>query len=181
MQWNTRLFNVEMHVFHIHHVRTETIPSFYLLPNFAILLKMGAFMNLSDAMYFLMAGRAYNEKQGNITWRHDERDGVSNCSTVYSDADQRKIKAPRHWPLCGEFTGDRWIPHTKGQLHGKCFPLMTSSWVTLMMRLHNVKPLCNIIINHQNSNNTRARYGVSFVCQKISLIMPMYRNKPNCN
>ena len=19
----------------------------------------------------------------------------------------------RHWPLCGEFTGDRWIPHTK--------------------------------------------------------------------
>ena len=22
---------------------------------------------------------------------------------------------PRHWPLCGEFTGDRWIPRTKGQ------------------------------------------------------------------
>ena len=26
-------------------------------------------------------------------------------STVYSDADQRNIKAPRHWPLCREFTG----------------------------------------------------------------------------
>ena len=25
------------------------------------------------------------------------------------------IKAPRHWALCGEFTGDRWIPRTKGQ------------------------------------------------------------------
>ena len=25
------------------------------------------------------------------------------------------IKAPRHWPLCGEFTGHRWIPRTKGQ------------------------------------------------------------------
>ena len=25
------------------------------------------------------------------------------------------IKAPRHWPLCREFTGDRWIPRTKGQ------------------------------------------------------------------
>ena len=25
------------------------------------------------------------------------------------------IKVPRHWPLCGEFTGDRWIPPTKGQ------------------------------------------------------------------
>ena len=23
------------------------------------------------------------------------------------------IKAPRHWPLCGEFTVDRWIPLTK--------------------------------------------------------------------
>ena len=22
------------------------------------------------------------------------------------------IKAPQHWPLCGEFTGDRWIPRT---------------------------------------------------------------------
>ena len=31
-------------------------------------------------------------------------------STVYSDADQRK-----HWPLCGEFIDDRWIPRTTGQ------------------------------------------------------------------
>ena len=28
-------------------------------------------------------------------------------STVYSGADQRKHKAPRHRPLCGEFTEDR--------------------------------------------------------------------------
>ena len=27
----------------------------------------------------------------------------------------KEIKAPRHLPLWGEFTGDRWIPHTKGQ------------------------------------------------------------------
>ena len=25
------------------------------------------------------------------------------------------IKAQRHWPLCEEITGDRWIPRTKGQ------------------------------------------------------------------
>ena len=25
------------------------------------------------------------------------------------------INVPRHWPMCGEFTGDRWIPRTKGQ------------------------------------------------------------------
>ena len=40
---------------------------------------------------------------------------------------KESIKAPRHWPLCGEFTGDRWIPHTKGQQRGKCFHLMTTS------------------------------------------------------
>ena len=28
---------------------------------------------------------------------------------------QENIKALRHWPLCGEFTGDRWIPRTNGQ------------------------------------------------------------------
>ena len=25
---------------------------------------------------------------------------------------KENIKAPRHWPLCGEFTGEQWIPHT---------------------------------------------------------------------
>ena len=25
---------------------------------------------------------------------------------------KENIKAPRHWPLCGEFTVDRWIPRT---------------------------------------------------------------------
>ena len=43
-------------------------------------------------------------------------------STVYSDADERK----HHRPLSGEFTGDRWIPRTNGQLRGKCFHLITS-------------------------------------------------------
>ena len=30
---------------------------------------------------------------------------------------KENIKAPRHWPLCGELTGDRyrWIPRTKSQ------------------------------------------------------------------
>ena len=26
---------------------------------------------------------------------------------------KENIKATRHWPLCGDFTGDRWIPRTK--------------------------------------------------------------------
>ena len=28
---------------------------------------------------------------------------------------KENIKAPRHWPLWGEFIRDRWIPRTKGQ------------------------------------------------------------------
>ena len=37
-------------------------------------------------------------------------------STVVRVQIKENIKAPRHWPLCGEFTRDRWIPRTKGQL-----------------------------------------------------------------
>ena len=39
-------------------------------------------------------------------------------SIVYSDTDQRKHQSSASQPLCGEFTGDRWIPRTKGQLRG---------------------------------------------------------------
>ena len=31
------------------------------------------------------------------------------------------IKAPRHWPLCREFPGDRWIPLTNGRKVRKMF------------------------------------------------------------
>ena len=31
-------------------------------------------------------------------------------------------KTPRLRPLLGEFIGERWIPHPKGQLRGKKFP-----------------------------------------------------------
>ena len=47
--------------------------------------------------------------------------------TVNSAQIKENIKAPRHWPLCGEFTGDQLIPCTNGQWHGKCLHLMTSS------------------------------------------------------
>ena len=57
-------------------------------------------------------------------------------STVYSGADKKNIKAPRHWPLFGELTGDRWIPHTKGQWRGKCFHLMTSSCSCESLKTH---------------------------------------------
>ena len=68
-----------------------------------------------------------------LQWSHNGRDSVSNhqpheCLLNRLFRRKENIKAPRHWPLCGEFTGDWWIPHTNGQLRGKCFHLMTSSW-----------------------------------------------------
>ena len=35
---------------------------------------------------------------------------------------KENIKAPRHWPLYGEFIGDRWIPRTKRPVTRKMFP-----------------------------------------------------------
>ena len=60
----------------------------------------------------------------------------ASLTIVYSIVQiKENIKAPRHWPLWGEFTGDRWIPRTNGQLRGNCFHLMTSSWYLLMQAL----------------------------------------------
>ena len=52
-------------------------------------------------------------------------------STVYSDADQRKHQSSASLAFVWGIHWDRWIPRTKGQLRGKCFHLMTSSWYTL--------------------------------------------------
>ena len=35
--------------------------------------------------------------------------------TITQTQIKENIKAPRYWPLCGEFTGDRWILRTNGQ------------------------------------------------------------------
>ena len=49
-------------------------------------------------------------------WRHNECDGVSNhwrlivYSTLFRALIKETVKAPRHWPLYGEFTGAREFP-----------------------------------------------------------------------
>ena len=57
-----------------------------------------------------------------LQWRHNGCNGVSHnqphdclLNRLYRRRSKKNIKAPRHWPLCGEFTGDRWIPRTNGQ------------------------------------------------------------------
>ena len=49
-------------------------------------------------------------------------------STVYSDTDQRKHQSSASLAFVWGIHRDRWIPRTNGQLRGKCFHLMTSSW-----------------------------------------------------
>ena len=49
-------------------------------------------------------------------------------SIVYSDPDQRKHQSSASLAIVRGIHRDRWIPRTKGQLRGKCFHLMTSSW-----------------------------------------------------
>ena len=51
-------------------------------------------------------------------------------STVYSDVDQRKYQSSASLAFVWGIHRDRWIPRTKGQLRGKCFHLMASSWNT---------------------------------------------------
>ena len=55
---------------------------------------------------------------GSLQWRHNEHKGVSNhrgLDCLFNRQIKESIEAPRHWPLCEEFTGDRWITRTNGQ------------------------------------------------------------------
>ena len=69
-----------------------------------------------------------------LHWRHNDHDGVSNhqphgCLLNHLFR-RRSKKTPtlRVTGLCVGIHRDRWIPRTKGQLRGKCFHLVTSSW-----------------------------------------------------
>ena len=56
---------------------------------------------------------------------------------------KENIKAPCHWPLWWEFTGDRWIPRTDGQWHGN---------VSIWWRHHGI--LINSTPKQKLMNNT---------------------------
>ena len=49
-------------------------------------------------------------------------------SIVYSGADERKHQSSASLAFVRGIHRDRWVPRTNGQLRGKCFHLMTSSW-----------------------------------------------------
>ena len=70
-----------------------------------------------------------------LHWRYNRRYGVSNhqprdwlLNRLFR---RRSKKTSASLALVGEFTSDRWIPHTKIQWRGKSFYLMASSWLML--------------------------------------------------
>ena len=81
------------------------------------------FGHLDKIMWFGVINRCDHKIywMASLQWRHNERDCVSNhqphdCLLVFIQAQiQENIKAPRHWPLWWEITGNRWIPRTKDQ------------------------------------------------------------------
>ena len=62
-------------------------------------------------------------------------------TTVYSDADQTKHQSSASLAFVWGIHRDRWIPRTKGQLRGKCFHLMTSSWSKKKWKRHIAVPM----------------------------------------
>ena len=67
-----------------------------------------------------------------LHWRHNDQDGVSNHQPVGCLLNRLFRRGSKKTPklrvtgLWGGIHRDWWIPHTKGQLRGKCFHLMTS-------------------------------------------------------
>ena len=103
-------------------------------------------------------------------WVNKREAGV--YSIVFQAQIKENIKAPRHWPLWGEYTDDRLIPRRKGQWRGKCFHLLTSPWST--------QPIINlvgiVICFHPNFNKMivtkyciyqTGTAGVSYTCKKL--------------
>ena len=57
-----------------------------------------------------------------VTSDDNERDGVSNhhrfvclMNRLFQAHIKENIEVPRHWPLWGEFTSDRWIPPSNAE------------------------------------------------------------------
>ena len=105
------------------------------------------------------------KKGKTLQWCHNECDGVSNyrphdclLKHVFKAKIKANIKAPRYWPLCGEFTGDRWIPHTNWPVMRKMFPfddvIMKNTFIhTHITWMHCM--VCGSIYDYSNSVSIR--------------------------
>ena len=80
---------------------------------------------------------------------------------------KENIKAPRHWPLWGEFAGNRWIPLTKGQWSGKCL-IMAQNGIVGYVEFRKIKSCFSITeflqISQKGVTNSIANNVIFFFC-----------------
>ena len=79
-----------------------------------------------------------------LQWRWRLKSPTSPLLTqlLFQTQIKENIKAPRHWHLCGEFTGDRWIPRT-------LWKVSNTGNVSIWWRHHGYTTLpCGIGHNH---------------------------------
>ena len=93
---------------------------------------------------------------------------------------KENIKALRHWPLWGKFTGDLLIPRTKCQWRGKCFPLMTSSWMIRQLssesRICVSIMLCELLRKSTNFEAVYTAWEHSYFCGSRHLFLGLAPN-----
>ena len=113
----------------LHHVHFDMFSIFFSViastePNITLAYRASEEYNLPDLSprswhefalrYRLISNISHTKSQNLDVWRLK-----SPASRVFTQpfiqGQIKENKAPRHWPSCGEFTGDRWIPRTKGQ------------------------------------------------------------------
>ena len=91
---------------------------------------------------------------------------ITSLAIVYSPFIQehikKPIKTPRHWPLWGKFTGDRWIRWTKGQWRGKCFHWRNHVYITESGNFFTSYFLCWTIVLLTLRPHDVARYWQAF-------------------
>ena len=78
--------------------------------------KLGIYWRKWQLDWRYKAGNGWSEHTNSLQWRHNGRDGVSNHQP-YDCLLNRLFRSKKTSKLrvIGEFTGDQWIPRTKGQ------------------------------------------------------------------
>ena len=109
-------------------IKMARIP-FYIHNGNPYSCKDGLHIKMNQVTFLSMPAILHRSKHCHLTWCQHRIVLLREChyADVKSPASRlftepfiqaqikENIKAPRHWPLCGKFTGDRWIPRTNGQ------------------------------------------------------------------
>ena len=83
-------------------------------------------------------------KCSSLRWRHNGRDSVSPASPLFTQPFiqtliKENIEAPRHWPLCGEFTGTGEFP-AQMTSNAEMFPFHD---VIMQVIVYNLATICS--------------------------------------